>query len=143
MIKICAIVYNISCTPLLFLWHSYVIFIDTWYQVHCLDRLVAAGYCLRKENFILPYSTDLYFFWRSNEILLRHFICFDDVHCRTLELPLISLLCNHICSDKFEIIRPACRWLIVENVKLFRSYVKHFWIFQLERNCRILIGLWK
>ena len=62
----------------------------------------------------MAYSTDLYFFWRSNEILLRHFICFDDVNCRTLELPLISLLCNNICSDKFEIIRPACRWLIVE-----------------------------
>ena len=34
----------------------------------------------------------------------------------------------------------ACRWLIV---KIVQSYVKHFWIFPHERNCRILIGLWK
>ena len=27
-----------------------------------------------------------------------------------------------------------CRWLIVQNVKILRSYVKHFWIFPLERN---------
>ena len=38
---------------------------------------------------------------------------------------------------------PACRWLIVENAEIFRSYVKHFWIFPRERNCRILIGLSK
>ena len=37
----------------------------------------------------------------------------------------------------------ACRWLIVENVKIFRSYVKHFLISPHERNYRILIGLWK
>ena len=37
----------------------------------------------------------------------------------------------------------ACRWLIVENAKIFRSYVKHFWIFPREINCRILIGLCK
>ena len=27
---------------------------------------------------------------------------------------------------------PVCRWLIVENAKIFRSYVKHFWIFLRE-----------
>ena len=37
----------------------------------------------------------------------------------------------------------ACRWLMVENAKIFRSYVKHCWIFPIERNCRILIGLCK
>ena len=37
----------------------------------------------------------------------------------------------------------ACRWFIVENVKIFRSFVKHFLIFPREGNCRILIGLWK
>ena len=37
----------------------------------------------------------------------------------------------------------ACRWLIVENAKIFRSYVKHFKVFPRERNCRILIGLHK
>ena len=37
----------------------------------------------------------------------------------------------------------ACRWFIFENAKIFRSYVKHFWIFPRERNCRILIGLCK
>ena len=37
----------------------------------------------------------------------------------------------------------ACRWLIVENVKIFRSYIEHFKIFPRERNCRILIGLCK
>ena len=37
----------------------------------------------------------------------------------------------------------ACRWLIVENAKIFRSYVKHFRIFPRERKCRILIGLCK
>ena len=31
----------------------------------------------------------------------------------------------------------ACRWLIVENAKIFQSYIKHF---LRERNCRILIG---
>ena len=37
----------------------------------------------------------------------------------------------------------ACRWFIVENAKIFQSYVKHFWIFPLEKNYRILIGLYK
>ena len=37
----------------------------------------------------------------------------------------------------------AYRWFIVENAKIFRSYVKHFWTFPRERNCRILIGLCK
>ena len=37
----------------------------------------------------------------------------------------------------------ACSWLIVENAKIFRSYVKHFLIFPRERNCRVLIGLCK
>ena len=37
----------------------------------------------------------------------------------------------------------ACRWLIVENAKIFRSYVKHFRIFPRERSCRILICLCK
>ena len=37
----------------------------------------------------------------------------------------------------------ACTWLILENAKIFRSYVKHFLIFPHERNCRILIGLYK
>ena len=35
----------------------------------------------------------------------------------------------------------SCRWLIVENAKIFRSYVKNVLIFPRERNCRILIGL--
>ena len=34
----------------------------------------------------------------------------------------------------------ASMWLIVENAKMFRSYIKHFWIFPCEGNCRILIG---
>ena len=37
----------------------------------------------------------------------------------------------------------ACRWLIVENAKIFCSYIKHFQIFPRERNCRILIGLYE
>ena len=37
----------------------------------------------------------------------------------------------------------ACKWLIVENAKIFQSYVKRFGIFLRERNCRILIGLGK
>ena len=49
----------------------------------------------------------------------------------------------------------SCRWLIVKNVKIFRSYVwifrveyfeyfeLHFWISPRERNCRILTGLCK
>ena len=37
----------------------------------------------------------------------------------------------------------GCRWFIVENAKVFRSYVKHFLIFPHERNYRILIGLCK
>ena len=35
----------------------------------------------------------------------------------------------------------ACRWFIVENAKIFRSYVKHFLIFPRERICKDLIGL--
>ena len=31
----------------------------------------------------------------------------------------------------------------IENAKIFRSYVKYFWIFPHERNSRILIGLCK
>ena len=34
----------------------------------------------------------------------------------------------------------ASRWLIVENAKIFRIYVKHFWIFLREKSRRILIG---
>ena len=37
----------------------------------------------------------------------------------------------------------AYRWFIVENPKIFRSYVKHFLIYPHERNCRIWIGLCK
>ena len=37
----------------------------------------------------------------------------------------------------------AGRWFIIENAKTSWSYVKHFWIFQRERNCRISIGLCK
>ena len=37
----------------------------------------------------------------------------------------------------------ACRGPIVENAKVFQSYVKNFWIFPRERNCWILIGLCK
>ena len=37
----------------------------------------------------------------------------------------------------------ANRWLIVENAKIFQSYVKHFLIFPRERDCRIFIGLCK
>ena len=33
------------------------------------------------------------------------------------------------------------QWLVVENAKILRDYVKHFKIFPRERNCRILIGL--
>ena len=37
----------------------------------------------------------------------------------------------------------AWEWLIVENAKIFPSYVKNFGIFPGERNCKILIGLSK
>ena len=37
----------------------------------------------------------------------------------------------------------ACKRLIVRNVKIFQSYVKHFWIFPRKINCIILIGLYK
>ena len=37
----------------------------------------------------------------------------------------------------------ACRWLFVENAKIFRSYVKHFLIFPRERNRGILFGICK
>ena len=37
----------------------------------------------------------------------------------------------------------ACWWLIVENTKISRSYVKHFWVFPREGNCWILIDLRK
>ena len=37
----------------------------------------------------------------------------------------------------------AWRWLIIENAKIFRSYVKHFLIFLRERNYRKLVGLCK
>ena len=37
----------------------------------------------------------------------------------------------------------ACRWLIVENAKIFGSYAEHFSIFPRKRNCRTLIGLCK
>ena len=35
----------------------------------------------------------------------------------------------------------ACRWVIVQNAKMFQSYVKRFLFFPCERNYRILIGL--
>ena len=35
------------------------------------------------------------------------------------------------------------RWFIVKKVKIFWSYVIHFWILTGVRKCRILIGLWK
>ena len=55
-------------------------------------------------------------------------------HCRT------GITCKKIpCYMRDS----ACRWFIVENANIFRSYVKHFCIFPRERNCRILIGLCK
>ena len=36
--------------------------------------------------------------------------------------------------------KSACMWLIAENAKRLPSYIKLFWIFSCERNCRILIG---
>ena len=45
----------------------------------------------------------------------------------------IGIICNKIFCYMLDL---ACRWLIVEKVKIFRSYVK-------ERNCKILIGLCK
>ena len=33
----------------------------------------------------------------------------------------------------------AGRWFIVENAKIFWSYVKNFWIFPSEKDCRILL----
>ena len=37
----------------------------------------------------------------------------------------------------------ACWWSIVKKTKIFWSYVKHFWILEGVRKCRILIGLSK
>ena len=37
----------------------------------------------------------------------------------------------------------ACEWNIFENVEIFRSYVKYFWIFPREEKYRILISLCK
>ena len=37
----------------------------------------------------------------------------------------------------------ACRWFIVKKAKIFRSYVKHFWVLTGVRKYRILIGLCK
>ena len=37
----------------------------------------------------------------------------------------------------------AYRWLIVVNLKILSSYLKHFKIFLLEGNCGILFGLCK
>ena len=64
---------------------------------------------------------------------------------------------NRVCSKHGTIIRTgitckkvpcymrdsACRWLIVNNVKIFKSFVKYFWTCPRERNCIILIGLCK
>ena len=43
-----------------------------------------------------------------------------------------------MCTTKL-----AGGWLIVENAKIFQSYVKLFGIFPRERDYRILIGLFK
>ena len=51
-----------------------------------------------------------------------------------------GVICNKISCYMRD---SACRWLIVENAKIFRSYVKIFLFFLRERNCRILIGLCK
>ena len=51
-----------------------------------------------------------------------------------------EITCKKISCDMHD---SACRWLIVQNVKIFRNYVKHFWIFPRERNCKILVGLCK
>ena len=51
-----------------------------------------------------------------------------------------GITCNKIFCYMHD---SASRWLIVENAKIFRSYVKICWIFPRERNCRILIGLCK
>ena len=37
----------------------------------------------------------------------------------------------------------AYRWLLVENLQIFRRYVKHFWIFPREKICKVLICLCK
>ena len=51
-----------------------------------------------------------------------------------------GITCNKISCYMCD---SPCKWLIAENAKIFRSYVKHFLIFPHEGNCRILISLCK
>ena len=55
-------------------------------------------------------------------------------------MKLSGITCNNISCYMFN---SACRWFIAENAKIFRSYVKSFWISPYERNCTIFSGLCK
>ena len=84
-------------------------------------------------NNALPVLASLETFWNLFCTIFPNFFTFK--HGTIIQL---GITCKKICCYKRE---SASRWLIVENAKIFWSYVKQFWIFLRERNCRILIAL--
>ena len=64
-----------------------------------------------------------WFFYYHHEIIIRP-----------------GITCKKI---RFYIRDSTCWWLIVENVKIFLSFVKHFSVFPRERKCRFLVGLYE
>ena len=66
--------------------------------------------------------------WNSHIMILHGTKIRTGITCKKI--------CCYMCNS-------ACRWLIVQNAQIFRSYVKQFWIFPHERNCKIFIGLCK
>ena len=69
------------------------------------------------------------------------YICIYIYTQQTFVLPLnystgIGITCDKISCYMLSL---ACGCLIIENTKIFQNHVKHFWIFPLEDNCRILI----
>ena len=61
-------------------------------------------------------------------------------YCKSGALIVTGITCKKIPCHMRD---SAYRWFIVENTKIFRSYVKHFLIFARERNCGFLICLFK
>ena len=66
--------------------------------------------------------------WNSHIMILHGTKIRTGITCKKI--------CCYMCNS-------ACRWLIVQNAQIFRSYVKQFWIFPHEGNCKIFIGLCK
>ena len=125
--------YNRSSPPEVFLWEGVLKICSTFAGEHPCRNVISIKLkshfgmdvllqicCIFSEHLFLRTPLEGCF-WYNHRTIIRTGITCKKIPCYMLD--------------------SACMWPIVENVKIFRSYVKYFWIFRNKRNCRLLIGL--